>query len=168
MDVISHALWGGVIAGRKNKKNFWWAFVIGFLPDALSFGIFTAMIVLGLASGPDWQVGPPPVGSIPQYVYHLYGFTHSLFIFAVIFGLVWLIRKKPFIPLFAWLTHILIDIPTHSLDFFPTPIFWPFLNNVRFSGISWSQPIIFIPDVILLIIAYLLFFIFKRRKKARE
>ncbi len=163
MDILSHGLWGGVAFGRENKRNFWWAFLFGIAPDFLSFGIFTGMRVLGLTSGIDWSNGPPPDSAIPQYVHTLYNITHSLVIFAVVFLLVWLLWKKPFLPMFAWPLHILVDIPTHSTQFFPTPFLWPFFNDVRVNGIPWSHPIIFIPDVVLLLALYLWFFVIKKK-----
>ena len=59
MDVFSHALWGGVVAGRKSKKYFWWAFGIGLFPDVASFGILMAAEFLGLLVE---HIGPPRPG----------------------------------------------------------------------------------------------------------
>ncbi len=162
MDIISHGLWGGLAVGRKNKKSFWLSFLFGVSPDLLSFGIFSAMNILGLVSGPDWSGGPPPADSIPQYVHTLYNITHSLVTFAVVFGLVWLLRKKPLYELLAWPLHILMDIPTHSTQFFPTPFLWPFVDY-RVDGIPWSHPYIFFPNWIFLILLYLYFFVFRKR-----
>lgn len=163
MDIISHGLWGGVAVGRKNKKSFWLSFLFGVSPDLLSFGIFSAMNILGLVSGPDWSAGPPAAESIPQYVHTLYNITHSLVTFAVVFGIVWILRKKPLYELLAWPLHILMDIPTHSTQFFPTPFLWPFVDY-RVDGIPWSHPYIFFPNWIFLIVLYLYFFVYKRRR----
>jgi len=163
MDIVSHGLWGGVAFGRKSKKNYWQAFLFGVMPDLLSFGIFPAADVLGLVSGPDFRHGITNQALIPQFVYVLYNITHSLLIFGLIFGLVWFIVKKPFWPLLAWGLHILIDIPTHSAEFFPTPVLWP-VSDFHIDGISWGNPIIFYPDLILLAGCYLLWWI--NRKKA--
>lgn len=164
MDVISHGLWGGVAFGRKKKSYFWWAFAIGILPDLLSSGLFTVFTSLGLMSGPDWSNGLPDPDAIPFFVHRLYDITHSLIIFALVFLAVWFIRKKPFIPLWAWLLHILMDIPTHSTNFFPTPFLWPFPTHYV-NGISWSQPYIFYPNIIVLVIVYVFFFVKRRKKK---
>lgn len=162
MDILSHGLWGGIIAGRKNRRDFWWSFFFGIVPDMFSFGIFTIMTTLGLASGPDWKAGMPPESDIPIYVHQLYNITHSLVVFAVIFLIVWYIRKKPYLPLLAWAIAIILDIPTHTAEFFPTPFLWPFFDNIRFDGISWSQPIILLPNFILLVLLYVWFFIIKK------
>ena len=164
MDIVSHGLWGGLAFGRKAKKSFWISFFFGIAPDLFSFGLFSIMNILGLASGPDWSQGIPDSHAIPQYIHSLYNVTHSLIVFAVIFFVIWAIRKKPFYEMLAWPLHILMDIPTHSTKFFPTPFLWPFVDY-RVNGIPWGHPIIFFPDWILLIALYLYFFIYKKRKK---
>jgi len=157
MDFISHGLWSGVAFGRKSKKYFLWSFLIGIAPDVLSFGIFMAANVLGILgdSSASWQreAGTPPMDSIPVFVHVLYNFTHSLVIFGIVFLLVWLIWKKPVWPLLAWGLHILVDIPSHSDTFFPTPFLYP-ISDFHVNGINWGNPIIFFPNWILLFLAY--------------
>jgi hypothetical protein len=163
MDIVSHGLWGGVAFGRRNKKRFWLAFLCGILPDLLSFGVFTLSILLGYGRRPSFGVGPPENFSVPQYVHILYDITHSFIPFAIIFFLLFLIFKRPIWEFSAWGLHILMDIGTHSTEFFPTPFLWPFVDY-RFDGIPWSHPIIMIPNILLLIILYFYFFIYKKRK----
>ncbi len=160
MDIISHGLWGGIALGRKNKKDFWWSFAFGVMPDLFSFGILTVATVFGFSARPDWG-GHPTNASIPAYVHSLYNVTHSLIVFAVVFAIVWLVRRKPFLPMLAWGLHVLMDIPTHSTEFFPTPFLWPF-STFKVNGIPWSHPIIFFPDVVLLLVLYLWFFVYKK------
>lgn len=164
MDIISHGLWGGLAVGRKSRRSFWLSFFCGIAPDLFSFGLFSAMSILGFASGPDWSNGPPDARSIPSYVYMLYNITHSFVTFAVVFIILWAIFKKPIYELLAWPLHILFDIPTHSTAFFPTPFLWPLLEY-RVNGIPWSHPFIFFPNWIFLILLYLYFFVYKKRKK---
>lgn len=163
MDVVSHGLWGGVLFGRKSKTMFWSAFAFGVAPDVLSFGIYTVATALGFASRPDWSNGPPPESFIPSYVDTLYNITHSFIPFIIIFGIVWAIRKKPFLPMLAWAFHILLDIPTHTTAFFSTPFLWPF-SHPHVNGISWSHPLIFFPNWIALIAAYGVWWYTERRK----
>lgn len=167
MDIASHALWGGVAFGRKKKAHYWWAFFIGFAPDIFSFGIFWLMNILGISDGPSYSGGRPDFANIPEYVYQLYNATHSFIVFALIFGIIFLIRKKPFWPLAAWGVHIIIDIPSHSLDFFATPFLWP-ISNYRFDGISWGNPIIFFPNLVLLAMAYSIWFYYHKTQKNRK
>lgn len=162
MDTLSHGLWGSGLFGRKNRQYFLWGFFFGIAPDIFSFGLFTISSLLGVSARPDWSAGPPPENMIPSYVHTMYDITHSFVIFGIVFLVVWYIRKKPFVPLWAWAFHILVDIPTHSVAFFPTPFLWPFFNAVRVDGIPWTHPFIFIPNVILLILLYTWLFYRKR------
>lgn len=163
MDTLSHGLWGGLLFGRKSKRDFWAAFAFGVGPDLFSFGIFTGMTALGLVSGLDWSSGPPNPNLVPEYVHQLYNVTHSLLVFAITFGAVWLMRKKPYWPMLAWAFHIVLDIPTHSTAFFPTPFLWP-IWGYRVNGISWAHPIIFFANWVLLVVGYV-FTRYKRRQK---
>ncbi len=164
MDVVSHGLWGGVAFGRKNKKTFWLVFGISILPDALSFGIYWLLAILGIDGAPRWGGGHMDNASIPMYVHMLYNITHSLIIFGAVFLFVYLLRRKPFWLLAAWGMHILIDIPTHAEKFFPTPFLWP-VSSFHIDGISWVSPVIFFPNLIGLSIVYTYYlFIFRKRK----
>lgn len=164
MDILSHALWGGVGFGRQNKRTFWTAFALGAAPDLLAFGVpFIARIVAFLSgNGLPVEQFNHSEASFPSYVFTLYSIGHSLIIFGTVFVLVWIFRKKPYIPLFAWGFHVFLDIFTHGLDFFPTPFLWP-LSDYRFAGYSWGHPVIFVPNVLLLATAYGIW-AWKRRK----
>ncbi len=164
MDIISHGLYGGVAFGRKNRASFGWSFFFGIAPDLFSFGIFTVLTFFGLAEHPSWTSGQHPDPSqIPQYVHILYDYTHSLVIFALVFGLVWLVRRKPLWVMAGWGLHILVDIPTHSEKFFPTPFLFP-LSDYHVSGHSWGTPEIFIPNVLLLLGLYLWIYVIRPRR----
>ncbi len=102
MDFISHGLWGGIAFGRKNKRNFWLAFLFGIAPDILSFGVFFAMTILGFIERPNFGVGPYDPNSFPYIIYTLYNITHSLVIFGLIFLILWIIFKKPFLLFLSW------------------------------------------------------------------
>lgn len=153
MDIFSHGLYSGGLFGRKSKYSYWLAFFFGIAPDLFSFGIFTATVWLGLVSGPDWSAGLPDPTTIPTYVHRLYDVTHSLVVFIAVFGVVWFFRRKPLWELLGWGLHIVVDIGTHSLRFFPTPFLWP-ISDYSFDGWPWSSPEIFIPNVIILIAIY--------------
>lgn len=166
MDIISHGLWGGVLVGRKTKISFWLAFFFGVAPDLFSFGIFFIQRIFTSGFAFEHQNGHPDISSIAPYVNTLYNFTHSLVIFSVVFILVWLFFERPIYEMLAWMFHILLDIFTHSFEFFPTPFLYP-LSNFKVDGIGWGHPIIFFPNLILLIIAYAWFYR-NSKKKSKE
>jgi len=163
MDVLSHGLWGGIIFGRKNKRNFLISFLIGIAPDVLSFGPFFLMTLLGLRGRPHFSGGPPDPALIPSYVSYLYNLTHSLVVFAAVFLILWAVLKRPFWLLWVWGFHILLDIFTHSFEFFPTPLFWP-ISDFKLDGWMWGSLWIYLTNVVLLISLYVWFFIVKRRR----
>jgi membrane-bound metal-dependent hydrolase YbcI (DUF457 family) len=163
MDVISHGLWGGITVGRSSRKSFWIAFLFGVAPDVFAFG--PRFVVNLVTQGSEFfrHLGRrPELSEIPDYVFQLYNISHSLVVFAVVFAALWLLRGKPMWEMCAWALHILVDIFTHSLAFFPTPFLWP-ISDVRFNGHPWSDPMIWFPNVALLICVYAVYF-WKRRK----
>ena len=101
------------------------------------------------------------VGVIVAYVGSMYNITHSFVIFTVVFAIVWFISKRPQYVMLAWPLHILVDIPTHSSTFFPTPFLWP-LSDFYINGISWGNWFIFFPNVALLIALYTWFYLTKK------
>lgn len=165
MDIVSHGLWGGIAFGRKSRASFWRSFVIGAMPDLLAFGPFFAATFLGFAERPHFSSEPPDPALIPAYVHNVYQVTNSIVIFAAVFLAVWLVWRKPFWELCAWGLHILLDIPTHSYQFFPTPFLWP-LSSFEVNGRSWGNPEIFFPNVALLLALYVWYFVWKRRRRA--
>ncbi len=162
MDILSHGLWGGAAFGKRaNRRSFWTAFGFGIAPDLLSFGVFTLATWLGFHARPDWSSGPPDPSGIPAYVHHLYDITHSLVVFAAAFVLVWWYRGQPLWEMGGWAFHIVLDFFTHTLRFFPTPILWP-ISDFKTGFISWSDPRVFIPNVVLLAGLYVWFWWRKR------
>jgi len=166
MDIFSHGLYGGVAFGRKSKKDYITALLFGIGPDLFSFGIFFLSVFLGIDSWPEGNMTPPGAKVIPEYIHYLYGITHSFFIYVLFFALLLWFGKKSLAWLtFGWPLHILIDIPTHSNGFFPTPFLWP-LSDYSFNGIPWTKPIIFIPNITVLILLYSYWY-FKRKRKSK-
>ncbi len=111
MDIFAHALWASAGAsklndslGKKEKPKFsvGWATFWGIFPDLLAFGIpsiwFLYLIIFkGVKFSQFSHHGPLVVGAeVPfSYVHYLYQYSHSFVIFAVVFGVVWLIYKRP-------------------------------------------------------------------------
>jgi len=163
MDVLSHGLWGSIGFGQQNKNRFWESFLFGIMPDFLSYGIFFIMLMSGISQDLDWESSSGQVAFIPQYVSTLYTITHSLVVFSFVFIVLWFIYKEPVYPAMAWGLHIIMDIFTHADGFFPTPFLWPLLD-FRISGVTWSEPSIFIPNLVLISIFYVWFFMINKKK----
>lgn len=150
MDVISHGLWGGIAFGRK--RNFRWALFFGMLPDLLAFGPFYLYTKI---QGIDFS-GPPPLAIIPAWVFAIYDVSHSFFFCGLVVWVLSRFRRELTLPAMAWLLHIVIDIPTHSADYFPTRFLFPF-SEVHFNGWPWALPMIWFPNLIFLVALYSLF-----------
>ncbi|MDK2743907.1 MAG: hypothetical protein NDI90_13410 [Nitrospira sp. BO4] len=168
MDFVSHGLWGSIAFGRKSRSSFGLAFAIGMVPDLFSFGVLYGAATLGLSPRPDFSRGTPLESTIPEYVHHLYNYTHSFIVFLAVFLLVWLILKRPVWELGAWGLHVLADVPLHSYAFFPTPVLWP-LSNWKFDGWQWMTPGILIINFSLLSLLYAWFIrhLYLTRKKEK-
>lgn len=163
MDIFSHGLYGGVAFGRKSKKDYLLAFLFGVGPDLLAFGPFFLSIIFGFASWPAGKFEPPNFPVIPEYVHGLYDISHSFLIYVLFFALLWYLGKKDFAKLtLGWPLHILIDIPTHTSAFFPTPFLWP-LSHFNIEGIPWGSPLIFIPNVIIIVGLYAYWYVKKKK-----
>ena len=134
MDFFSHIAWTYIIFHKLKKKHLYLALLFGALPDIIGWGSLLFYNIF-FAS---FRFGKPNLTSIPDWTWTLYGISHSLVVFGVILLLIWLIFRR--IPLFvlAYPIEILMDIPTHSREFLPTPFLWP-LSDWHFPGFSWGQ-----------------------------
>ena len=154
MDTLSHALWGKGLFGYRKYR--WFSFLFGAIPDLLSFGIY---FLFNLLVNPfTMKLGKPKLSEIPDWVFLLYDFSHSLIVATIFILIVYKLNKDFCFPMLAWPFHILLDFFTHSVKYFPTPIFWP-LSDYRFDGISWSNPYIMFINIICIF----LIFIYRRK-----
>jgi membrane-bound metal-dependent hydrolase YbcI (DUF457 family) len=165
MDTLSHGLYGGIAAGRKSKREYAIAFLFGIAPDVLVFVPYMLLSFLGVFTFERDVSGKPDPSHIPDFVYMGYDLTHSLVVYAFVAALLYATKRKWLLALsIGWPLHILVDIPTHSTEFFPTPFLWP-LSDFVVNGVPWSQPYIFIPNVVLIIGLYTYWFLSSRNKK---
>ena len=160
MDVFSHALWGRHLTYRRVDWRL--AAAMGVLPDLFAFIPSTIYrIFKGQASQ---KIDENTVTSdLPAIAWDLYQISHSFIWTFVLFLLIWgsleirlrRIDSTDKLPVGKWLKtsmsprtaalflispwvfHILIDIPTHTINFFPTPFLMP-LSDFKVDGIAWS------------------------------
>jgi len=151
MDILAHTLWTNASArgvnslrekkGKPKVLHVGWTAFWGVAPD---FFAFTAPFLIGL-----WRVVAEglPFGSIRggmqvggfDLAAYLYQYSHSLVVFAAVFLVVWVISRRPRWELLGWALHILIDIPSHAIEFYPTPFLFP-ISDYRFPyGVSWAN-----------------------------
>ena len=145
MDTFSHALWGyGLFGFRKTPKLAYpkFAALMGAMPDLISFG---ALLVLRVLQG-DIHFGKPALSTLPHWIYPAYTVGHSFVIAFAVIGAVAYWRKDIAFAMLAWPFHIVLDFPFHSLQYFPTPMFWP-ISDFKIDGIPWSHWYIWYPNV---------------------
>ncbi|MEK9182605.1 MAG: metal-dependent hydrolase [Patescibacteria group bacterium] len=168
MDILAHTLWAGAgarvanaIAEKKNssKQNspgdedkkfhvhIGWTAFFGVFPDLFAFTIpflFRFYLIFIGKNSPSvffsrTEGGMGGAEDGLDIAHTLYQYSHSLVIWAVVFIIVWIYFKRPRFELLGWILHILIDIPSHLLSFYPTPFLFP-ISNYKFPyGIQWSN-----------------------------
>ncbi|GEM_PF-144591 len=177
MDIVAHGLWAATASeaakGKGTPVRTGWAFFWGVFPDLFAFALPLTWIggsfLLGNISFAEIPhphgayAGDPTTASLMLLAETLYQYSHSAIIFLVIFFCVRMFTGRYRFELGGWGLHILMDIPTHSRAFYPTPVFWP-ISNWTFDGISWATPWFLITNYALLC-ALLLFLKYKRKKE---
>lgn len=167
MDVFAHGLW--VNLGAKyynlkfnNKINRFWIVFWGVFPDIFSFGplflwSFINKYNLRLQNLEPFGIDFLFINNLTQILYNI---SHSLvfLLFVVILIFIW--RRKFYFEIFGWMIHILIDIPTHSYRFYPTPFLWP-ISGFKINGFSWAERWFMILNYSLLLILYTFLFKYK-------
>ncbi|HEY7986594.1 MAG TPA: hypothetical protein VIE17_06705 [Methylophilaceae bacterium] len=149
MDTLSHALWGYGLFGYKRHAAL--ALFFGAMPDLISFGLFMAIQVF--TGQWHFHAGPPPLGSLPPWLFLTYSIGHSFVISLTVIALVVQRRRDIAFAMLAWPFHIVLDFPFHSLKYFATPMFWP-LSDFKIDGIPWSHWYIWWPNVAGLVILF--------------
>ncbi len=176
MDTFSHAAWGYASLRWKSKNLAWWGVLAGAAPDLLWFipAKIDAIVRLGwhdawnIADKPGmWRAGGPPLPAELVYEYnHYYIYTHSLVLLLGVLMLVYFIGKKEWLWLgIPYAFHLLLDFPTHER--FQTHLFFPF-SHWSFQGLSWGDPRVFYPNVIILILTYVFIWWRYRYKPSRK
>lgn len=182
MDVIAHTLWAGAIAKGLNlklekaqKKPLFavpWTAFWGVFPDIFAFVPLFAWLIIGslfrslpFPTSALWDQGlAGPYYRVFQVTDQLYSFSHSLIVFAFIAVICWFFSRRMQWNLIGWLVHILLDIPSHSFEFYPTPFLWP-LSDFKVDGISWSGPWFMIANYLVLVLVCL--YLWRLRKKSQ-
>ncbi|MBX4187132.1 MAG: metal-dependent hydrolase [Candidatus Doudnabacteria bacterium] len=165
MDVLAHSLWTNVMykvikPTRSDKKITSWGVFFGVFPDIVAFTPIWLYILYGFIFRRSTFIFAKPEDEnlipLSNLTHTLYSFSHSLVIWAVIFAIVWLvIQKMPWV-LLGWALHILIDIFSHSNQFYPTPFLFP-ISKFHINGYAWSEPIFMVVNYGALVLLYSFF-----------
>ena len=66
-------------------------------------------------------------------------FAACVVLFAPVTLALWAWRRTLWLPLLGWWSHIVIDVFTHSADYYASPVLYPFTER-GFDGIAWITP----------------------------
>lgn len=158
MDTFSHAAWGFATLRWRGSRPAWLGVVAGASPDLLFYlpysveqaraEGFRSLFLTG--SFNMWKTGGPPLPPILAAAYtKYYIYSHSLVLLTAVLLLLFTLRQRSWLWLgIPYGLHILMDIPTHER--FAVQPFFP-LSDWAFVGLTWGDPRIFWPHLILLI-----------------
>jgi hypothetical protein len=153
MDIVAHTLWAA--AGVTALRRRWpiapsiVAATLGMaaLPDVLHllpiafwwvFGDGTISVLSAYAVAmPGQEPALPPV--VLLWSHHLHCVMHSAIVAGAVTLLLYAVRRTLWIPLLGWWSHIVIDVFTHSADYYAAPVLYP-ITERGFDGIAWNTP----------------------------
>ncbi len=153
MDIFAHALWAGagVAAARRRwplaPRTIVLTVTLAALLDILHLLPIAAWWIFGDGSMatlrayaiavPGHEPALPPLVNLLSH--HLHCIMHSAIVAGVVTLLLWVVRRSLWIPLFGWWSHIVIDVFTHSAEYYPAPVLYP-LTQRGFDGLAWNTP----------------------------
>lgn len=121
-----------VLAAAPDVVHFlpvgWWALA--------GEGTVAALKAYAVALPGEEPLMPPLVEAL---AHHLHCTMHSALVVGAVTLLVWLVTRSWWLPLLGWWLHVVLDVFTHSADFFPSPVLYP-LTYRGFDGLAWNVP----------------------------
>jgi len=158
MDIVAHAFWAGagtVLAAWRfpvrrfpiERRTVVATMALAAMPDLMQFlpvlwwvsfgdGPWAALYALAAAL-PGQEPAMPPVIALSSH--HLHCIAHSAVIAGALTVVMWIATRSLWMPMLGWWSHILIDVFTHSADFYPVPVLYP-ITERGFDGIAWNEP----------------------------
>lgn len=169
MDLISHGLTGRLLSvnPKNSKRDVFLVILFSLLPD-IFFSAFYFFLgyenqrFLSIPRNSDWanaSILHPVLNSITGQI------PHSLIFALLVILPIVLLFKLPRLAFFAYLTHILLDIPSHSGEW-NVALFYP-LSDFSINGLAnfWQWPIKYMAVIWLALIVLIIFF---KRKNAHS
>ena len=178
MDIVAHTLWaaaGAVVIHRRRPMSRGTAMIavaLAAVPDVIHLlplagwwlfddGSFAALRAYAVAVPGQEPVLPQLVGLLSH---HLHCVMHSALVAGAVTGLLWLWLGRFWLPLWGWWSHVLIDVFTHSADFYPSPVFYP-VTYWGFDGVAWNTPWFMVTNYFAIALAAVV--VFHRWSRAR-
>jgi LexA-binding, inner membrane-associated putative hydrolase len=153
MDIAAHALWAAVgVAALRRRRPVARGTAVALVGLAAAPDLAQLLPLLGAAAFGDagWRVlwayanalpGLHPVlpPRVEWLAHHLHCTMHSALVAAAVTAVIVALTRSFWLPLLGWWSHIVIDVFTHSADFYPSPVLYP-LTQRGFDGLAWNTP----------------------------
>lgn len=153
MDILAHGLWAGIGIGfasrrwKLSRRTMALTVSMAVAPDLVQL---LPLMIWAPFSQDGWAVlrayaqalpGFEPVmpPAVESLAHHLHCVMHSAVVAAAVTALLWGALRSFWIPLIGWWLHIVIDVFTHSAEFYPSPVLYPFTQR-GFDGLAWNTP----------------------------
>jgi hypothetical protein len=179
MDIVAHGLWVGIgLAAARRKHDISRSTVFATVGAAMAPDLIQLLPVLFAAvSHPDgiavlrayimalpgFEPSLPPL--VKLLTYNLHCLMHSAVVAAVVTAVAWWVTRSLWLPLLGWWSHIVIDVFTHSAEFYPVPVLYPFSQR-GFDGIAWNEPWFLLANYAAIAVA--LAWLFATRRNGRQ
>ena len=171
-------LWAGAAAESLRRSR---RFTRGDVGGAAALGALPDLVSLVPVAA--WAIGTSaPLRNMLDYVtavpgtepamdtwarlaeHHIHCSAHSLVVLSVVTLICgrWLRVLLP--ALLGWWMHVLLDIPTHSEEYYAVTIFYPF-TQWSFNGIAWTTPWVLAVNYAVLALAYTALFVTRPRRR---
>lgn len=126
----------------------------------LGAGSFEAIQAFAIAV-PGQEPELPPLVLLVSHTLHCT--AHSAIVAGLVTLLVWRFKPVLLIPLAGWWSHIVIDVFTHSAEYYPSPVLYP-ITERGFDGIAWITPWFMVVNYMALGVVGLLLLHTRKRK----
>jgi hypothetical protein len=159
MDVLAHSIWTYFIFHELRLDNIFLAVFFGIFPDIISFGLYLPYLIFnGKFRFSKLKRIEKEHRNAPKWLIPLYNFSHSLPVSIGVFVIASFAFGKVLWFMVPWTIHILIDVPLHTKNYYPTPFLWPF-SEYKFHGIKWhSSKFMVINYISIIAISLLMYF----------
>ena len=153
MDIVAHGLWAGIGVSAASR---YWAIdrktaiatvLAAMVPDVIQLLPFVGRVLFDadgvkvltayVTALPGMEPALPP--AVASLTHHLHCIMHSAVVAGVVTALYWIVMRSLWLPLLGWWSHIVIDVFTHSADYYAVPVLYPFTER-GFDGIAWTTP----------------------------
>jgi hypothetical protein len=181
MDILAHTLWAGVgVALLRRRKPITprtavATMALAALPDVfqmlpvllwglLGAGSLEAIKAFAVAI-PGQEPLLPPLVFLVSHTLHCS--AHSALVAGLVTLVAWHFKPVLLVPLLGWWSHIVIDVFTHSADYYASPVLYP-LTERGFDGIAWITPWFMVANYLVLGVTGLLLFRSRNSRSKRS